>query len=135
MNDLITVKPKEKRKGFLTENLVLNKTPIDHEIVFNKIKEIKLSEDNGIIDKYILAYDEYFKKNVKNSILPNEIDRLESENLEGSKLKRYLEYRYKYKIFPEKKIIEDVKIIIQFEKAPVMLETLLEIRDKISLLL
>lgn len=38
MNDLITVKPKEKRKGFLTENLVLNKTPIDHEIVFNKIK-------------------------------------------------------------------------------------------------
>ena len=35
----------------------------------------------------------------------------------------------------EKKIIEEVKIIMQFEKAVVMLETLLEIIDKISLLL
>ena len=115
MNELITIIPQEKQKGFLSENLVLNKTPTDHEIIFSKIKEIKLSEDNGIIEKYILAYDEYFKKNIKNSILPNEIDRLELENLEGSKLKRYLEYRYKYKIFPEKKIIEDYPPCIQIE--------------------
>jgi len=115
MNELITITPKEKKKGFLSENLVLNRIPIDHEIVFNKIKEIKLFENNEIIDKYILAYGEYFKKNKKNSILPNEIDRLELENLEGSKLKRYLEYRYRYKIFPKKKIIEDYPPCVQIE--------------------
>jgi hypothetical protein len=34
MNELITITPKEKKKGFLSENLVLNRIPIDHEIVF-----------------------------------------------------------------------------------------------------
>ena len=84
MNELITINPKEKQKGFLSENLVLNKIPIDHEIVFNKIKSIKLFHSNEIVEKYILAYDEYFQK--KRIFFPKFNSNLEDANMILKKL-------------------------------------------------
>ena len=119
MSEIITIKPKEKQKGFLSENLVLNKTPIDHETVYKKINEIKFLKNNEIIEKYIIAYEEYFKNKKPNSIIPNEIDRLELENLDADKLKRYLDYRYKYKIYSEEQILEAYPPCIQIEPTSV----------------
>ena len=115
MSELITINPKEKQKGFLSENLVINKTSDDHKIIYNKIKQIDLYENNEIIKKYLNAYQDYFLNNKENSIIPNDIDKIELDSLEGDKLRRYLEYRYKYKIFPKEKILEDYPPCVQIE--------------------
>ena len=115
MSELITVNPKEKQKGFFSENLLINRLPLDHKSTFEKIKKIKITENDYIIKKYVLAYESYFKNKNNNEIIPGDIDRIELEKLEGENLKRYLEYRYKYKIYPNEKILEDYPPCVQVE--------------------
>ena len=112
MSELITVKPKEKQKGFLQENLIIKKKALDHEHLYGKIKELSKSK---IIDEYLKEYEKLFSYKKTTSIIPNEIDRVELEPLRGNELKRYLEYRYKYKIYPEKKILEKYPPCVQIE--------------------
>ena len=119
MSELITVNPKEKQKGFFSENLLINRLPLDHKSTFEKIKKIKITENDYIIKKYVLAYESYFKNKNNNEIIPGDIDRIELEKLEGENLKRYLEYRYKYKIYPNEKILEDYPPCVQVEPTSV----------------
>ena len=93
--------------------------PQDHKTTFEKIKKIKITENDHIIKKYVSAYESYFKNENNSEILPGDIDRIELEKLEGENLKRYLEYRYKYKIYPDEKILEDYPPCVQVEPTSV----------------
>ena len=65
MSELITLKPKEKQKGFLNENLVINKLSKDHKNIYDKIINIENLNNNKIISEYLEEYKKFFTSQKK----------------------------------------------------------------------
>ena len=84
---------------------------------------IKNKKDLEIFQKVIDDYEKILKgvKKDENIFFFNDYDKLEFSRLisDHNKLIRYVIYRYKYKTYPEKKIIEDYPPCVQIEPASI----------------
>ena len=121
MDNIITVQPKEKKKGFSNENLYINKNLISQETVFERITDAKKKNEKNslVLNNYCESYSNYFKTKNKNDFVLNDVELLEFQQLDLKKTERYLDYRYKYKNFPNKNKIEDYPPCVQIEPTSV----------------
>ena len=124
--NIITVKPIIRSKGFLDRNISLKKyNTEDLEYVFRKISYVKENVDNfnlslkdkEIINKIFLSYQKIFQNiqiNNDEMILMNH-ENIEIKKVSKQKLARYFIYRYKFNIYPKLQIVDDYPPCIQIE--------------------
>ena len=125
MNELITVRPKLKLKGFNPENLkILAGTKEDQQIRhrINRLNDTSFFRDLSVkhkelINKIIKGYD-----NLLSGIPLNEDEYVlsshelvEFENIHDWEVFRYLVYRYKYNLYPLLKIVDEYPPSVQVE--------------------
>lgn len=120
----INITPKAKTKNYLSNNYYVSKDIkfIDINKLINKSLEyvsILNKNDQQIFNKTIdliskLSKDLKVKLNDDDFIL-SEFEMVELNNVSIEKIPRYLVYRYKYNIYPKKKIIEDYPPSVQIE--------------------
>ena len=109
-NDLITVSPKIREKGFKNENISLKNNPPEDlnfaflkiQKLFNKIKDNNYLNQNEKIIKKI--YNSYLKLQKNQNLDDSDLILKKHENLELKKisdnnLERYFFYRYKFNIY------------------------------------
>ena len=121
------VKPLIRSKGFSDENLfVKNSNDPDIEIkkkiykINEKLDSLSLSNEDQKILKKILNQKNIVKNNHNNDefcLAGHEL--IEFFKIPENKLHRYLIYRYKYNLYPQKKIIGDYPPCIQIEPTSV----------------
>jgi len=128
-NDLVTVKPIAKIKGFDSDKISLITVTKDNVQIFHRINRLlrtrfynDLSENNKIIIKCITnGYRNILEgKHLKNDqyVLSGH-ELIEIENIHDWEVFRYLIYRYKYNIYPKLKIIDDHPPSVQIEVSSV----------------
>ena len=126
MSNLINVTPQINPSGF--EDIFVN-SGLDDEYIFNRLKELKniknkfTQNNREILETIFNNYQDHLTQ------VQNDRDDFfvldEYEKLEISKIKtndhfiRYLVYRFKYKIFPKLKKIEEYPPCVQIEPASV----------------
>lgn len=125
-NDLITVSPKIREKGFKNENISLKNNPPEDlnfaflkiQKLFNKIKDNNnLNQNEKIIKK---IYNSYLKLQKNQNLDDSDLILKKHENLELKKisdnnLERYFIYRYKFNIYPKIKKIDNYPPCVQIE--------------------
>ncbi len=123
MSNLINVIPETDPSGF--EDIFVN-SGLDEQYIYNRIKELKnnfYQNNKEILETILNSYEEFFKK--KKDLKKSYFILDEYEKLEVSKLKtdeefvRYLIYRYKYRIYPKIKKIDEYPPCVQIEPASV----------------
>jgi len=127
--NLITVNPAVKQKGFKNKNFKVVELTNDCNAVQKRINGLlktkyynELSEKNkNIIEKYLKSYKQLkLGKKLKEDhcILKNH-ELVEFKNVSEHKIFHYLVYRYKYNIYPKFKIIDDYPPCVQIEPVSV----------------
>ena len=123
--NLITINPKVKEKGFKNNNLKIEESPNAFNGVQKRIKGLlntkyynKLSaKHKKIIYKYLNAFRQLNlgKRLKKDHYLLKNHELLEVNNVANHKIFDYLVYRYKYNIYPILKIIDKYPPCVQIE--------------------
>ena len=123
--NLITINPKVKEKGFKNNNLKIEESPNAFNGVQKRIKALlntkyynELSaKHKKIIYKYLKAFRQLKlgKKLKKDHYLLKNHELLEFNNVADHKIFNYLVYRYKYNIYPILKIIDKYPPCVQIE--------------------
>ncbi len=129
MSDLITIKPKIKRKGFNPENIGISAFTKEDTAVYNRILRMTntpyfkdlTDEHKGLVNKIISGYK---NKLDRQSLLKDEYvlsghELVEFENIHDWELFRYLIYRYKYNLYPLLKINDEYPPCVQIEPVSV----------------
>ena len=126
MNKLINVKPEPRQKGFKQENFI---SSIDFKSQSLKILK-SLQDVSKEIDKFDLTKNDIeiyslIVKSYENLLIGNEQEQNdfiltnhelnEIEKINYQKIIKYLVYRYKYNVYPKKKIIDDFPPCVQIE--------------------
>ena len=111
MNELITVKPTTRTKGFRKENILISDSANEDQQKLKKrideisdLKQYNLSiEDQKILKIVIKSYTNFFnnKDLGKEEMILNGHEILEAKKIDKSKFPRYLVYRYKYNMYPK----------------------------------
>ena len=123
--NLITINPKVKEKGFKNNNLKIEESPNAFNGVQKRIKGLlntkyynELSaKHKKIIYKYLNAFRQLKlgKRLKKDHYLLKNHELLEFNNVADHKIFNYLVYRYKYNIYPILKIIDKYPPCVQIE--------------------
>ena len=123
--NLITINPKVKEKGFKNNNLKIEESPNAFNGVQKRIKGLlntkyynELSANHKkIIYKYLNAFRQLKlgKRLKKDHYLLKNHELLEFNNVADHKIFNYLVYRYKYNIYPILKIIDKYPPCVQIE--------------------
>jgi len=123
--NLITINPKVKEKGFKNNNLKIEESPNAFNGVQKRIKGLlntkyynELSANHKkIIYKYLNAFRQLKlgKRLKKDHYLLKNHELLEFNNVATHKILDYLVYRYKYNIYPILKIIDKYPPCVQIE--------------------
>ena len=123
--NLITINPKVKEKGFKNNNLKIEEPPNAFNGVQKRIKGLlntkyynELSaKHKKIIYKYLNAFRQLKlgKRLKKDHYLLKNHELLEFNNVADHKIFNYLVYRYKYNIYPILKIIDKYPPCVQIE--------------------
>ena len=123
--NLITINPKVKEKGFKDNNLKIEESPNAFNGVQKRIKGLlntkyynELSaKHKKIIYKYLNAFRQLKlgKRLKKDHYLLKNHELLEFNNVADHKIFNYLVYRYKYNIYPILKIIDKYPPCVQIE--------------------
>ena len=123
--NLITINPKVKEKGFKNNNLKIEESPNAFNGVQKRIKALlntkyynELSaKHKKIIYKYLKAFRQLKlgKRLKKDHYLLKNHELLEFNNVGDHKIFNYLVYRYKYNIYPILKIIDKYPPCVQIE--------------------
>lgn len=118
------LKPKVRSKGFKNENIFIKndnelKIRIDEKII--KIKKnlsyLNLSKEDNEVIKNILKQKSIINNKEEFFLTGHEL--LEFLRISDNKVHRYLIYRYKYNLYPKKKIVGDYPPCIQIEPTSV----------------
>jgi len=117
---MIINKPNKKIKGFNKNNFYLNTDKIDTrslspslELIKKNLLKLNLSDEDSDILKKIIVQDNL--TSIDNDFNLTDHELLEILKVPESKLHRYLIYRYKYKIYPQKKILGKYPPCVQIE--------------------
>ena len=128
-NNLITVKPKVKRKGFNNDNINILAFTKEDTAVYNRILRMTTtpyykdldSNKKKLVDIVIESYK--YKMDGKLPLETHYVlsghELVEFENIHDWELFRYIVYRYKYNKYPELKIHDDYPPCLQIEPASV----------------
>ena len=114
----------QKNNEFLQtgfEKLFTNHNLCENNIYENLIYLRKYVDNQDILEKIIKSYKIILNGESTNIFRFNEYDKLEFSKLldNKKKLARYVIYRYKYKTYPQDKIVEDYPPCVQIEPASV----------------
>ena len=128
-NDLITVRPKVKRKGFNDDNINILAFTKEDTAVYNRIlrmtntpyyKDLDVSKKK-LVDTVLESYK--YKMEGKSLLETHYVlsghELVEFESIHDWELFRYIVYRYKYNKYPELKIVDDYPPCLQIEPASV----------------
>ena len=128
-NDLFTVKPKVKIKGFDSDKLSIIAVTKDNVQINHRINRLlstpfykDLSQNyKNIVNKIISGYRKVLEgkplKSDQYVLSGHEL--VEFENIHDWEVFRYLIYRYKYNMYPKLKIIDDHPPSVQIEVSTV----------------
>lgn len=125
-DELISVKPIERKKGFKKENISLShneniffkKSRNKIENIYSNLDNISSStEDKRIIKKIKTSYDKFFKDEVLNSddMILRQHENLEIDKMNESLHLRYFLYRYKFNIYPKLRKVDKYPPVVQIE--------------------
>ena len=124
-NNLITVKPKVKVKGFSTENLgIISLTKEDLQIAhrISRLLTTPFYKDLSVNHKKLVSkiIDGYQNRLEGNQLEEDQYmlsghELVEFENIHDWEVFRYLVYRYKYNMYPVLKIFDDYPPCVQIE--------------------
>lgn len=131
MNELITVKPKVKLKGFASENLKIVSNTKENDLIKHRIFRLLStpfyndlsSPHKDIINKITASYETVLS-NQENRLKEDDFilsghELVEFENIHDWEVFRYLIYRYKYNIYPNIKVFDEFPPSVQIEIASV----------------
>ena len=129
MSDLITIKPKIKRKGFNPENIGISAFTKEDTAVYNRILRMTntpyfkdlTDEHKGLVNKIISGYKNKLDGQpiLKDEYVLSGHELVEFENIHDWELFRYLIYRYKYNLYPLLKINDEYPPCVQIEPVSV----------------
>lgn len=125
-NELITVSPKIRQKGFKDENILISsKEKDDFLYAKKKINEVvkdfdkyNLSKENKeILNKILASYEKISNQEPLNNdeMYLRKHENIEFKKLTGKNIPRYLLYRYKFNIFPKIKKVDSFPPCVQIE--------------------
>jgi sulfatase maturation enzyme AslB (radical SAM superfamily) len=124
-NDLITVKPKVKVKGFRDENLgiiALTKEDLQINHRISRLLTTPFYKDLSVNHKKLVSkiIDGYQNRLEGNQLEEDQYilsghELIEFENIHDWEVFRYLVYRYKYNMYPFLKIVDDYPPCVQIE--------------------
>jgi len=126
MNKLINIKPEPRQKGFKQENFI---SSIDFKTqslkILKSLQDISKEVDEFDLTKNDIEIYNLIVKSYENLLIRNEQEENdfiltnhelnEIEKINYQKIIKYLVYRYKYNVYPKKKIIDDFPPCVQIE--------------------
>jgi wyosine [tRNA(Phe)-imidazoG37] synthetase (radical SAM superfamily) len=126
IEEIITIKPKVKQKGFKGENIQFSQAPLDHNAAFERFKLSMASAEQtknlAKRDRDLLAvYGQSYEQALSGTPLKPEHyvlgghELLELDRIPIEHTLRYFLYRYKYSKYPELKILDDYPPCVQIE--------------------
>ena len=124
-NELITIRPKIKQKGFNQENIGISAFTKEDTAVYNRILRMTntpyfkdLSDNHSkIVSKIINGYKNKLEGKLlsKDEYVLSGHELVELESIHDWELFRYLVYRYKYNLYPILKKFDDYPPCVQIE--------------------
>ena len=124
-NQLITVSPKIKKKGFKAENIEIVAATKEKIAIYKRILNAMNSEQYQQLTDNSKVLIEKFKSGYENAVNKTKIkhdeyilsghELVEVESITDKELIRYLIYRYKYNMYPKLKIVDDYPPSVQIE--------------------
>ena len=126
MNKLINIKPEPRQKGFKQENFI---SSIDFKTqslkILKSLQDISKEVDKFDLTKSDIEIYNLIVKSYENLLIRNEQEENdfiltnhelnEIEKINYQKIIKYLVYRYKYNVYPKKKIIDSFPPCVQIE--------------------
>lgn len=126
MNKLINIKPEPRQKGFKQENFI---SSIDFKTqslkILKSLQDISKEVDKFDLTKSDIEIYNLIVKSYENLLIRNEQEENdfiltnhelnEIEKINYQKIIKYLVYRYKYNVYPKKKIIDGFPPCVQIE--------------------
>jgi MoaA/NifB/PqqE/SkfB family radical SAM enzyme len=120
----ITETPIKKIKTFLRNDFYLKKNNKRFNEQINNILKVIINaklnckEDNLVLAKIIANLEIFLKDNnliTDNEFIPSDLELFEIDKMDEKNYADYLIYRYKYLIYPKKKIVSDYPPCLQIE--------------------